>query len=140
MKILLDTHIWLWHLFGSEELPQHILTQIDSSENEIWISPISLWEALILAEKRKITLKRDPSKFIRESLEAYPCREAALNREVAIKSREVALPHQDPADRFIAATTLVYDLQLATVDDHLTKAAWLPTLDLGDARGTKKRK
>jgi PIN domain nuclease of toxin-antitoxin system len=37
------------------------------------------------------------------------------------------LPHRDPADHFLAATTLVYDLTLITVDGRLTQATWLPT-------------
>ena len=54
--------------------------------------------------------------------------EAPLTKEIAILSRQIQLPHQDPADRFIAATALHYQLTLATVDRHLTNASWLPTL------------
>jgi PIN domain nuclease of toxin-antitoxin system len=46
---------------------------------------------------------------------------------VAVTSREIELPHQDPADHFLAATALVYDLELLTVDTHLADAEWLPT-------------
>lgn len=38
------------------------------------------------------------------------------------------LPHGDPADHFLAATALVYELTLVTLDRHLVSAAWLPTL------------
>ncbi|MGB3759934.1 MAG: hypothetical protein WBA07_26770 [Rivularia sp. (in: cyanobacteria)] len=45
-----------------------------------------------------------------------------------ILSRQIQLPHQDPADRFIAATAVHYNLILATVDSNLTGVSWLQTL------------
>ncbi|MEH2206311.1 MAG: hypothetical protein V7K53_19895 [Nostoc sp.] len=55
-------------------------------------------------------------------------REAPLNRYIAILSRQIDLPHQDPGDRFIAATTVYHQLTLATVDTNLTGTSWLQTL------------
>ncbi len=55
-------------------------------------------------------------------------REAAFNFEVAKTVETLTLPHSDPADHFIAATALVYDLTLVTVDEALVEAPWLPTL------------
>ncbi len=54
--------------------------------------------------------------------------QATLNHEIAILSRQIQLPHQYPADRFITATTLHYNITLITVDRHLVKASWVPTL------------
>ena len=69
---------------------------------------------------------------LREWLETarrrLPLCEAGLNTEIAVTSLEVDLEHRDPADRFLAATTLVFDLELLTVDGRLTRAEWLPTL------------
>jgi len=83
---------------------------------------------LLLAEKGRISLQSNPIDWIEQSIKALPICEAPLNRQIAILSRQIELPHQDPADRFIAATALYHQLQLATVDIHLTSAAWLPTL------------
>ena len=57
-----------------------------------------------------------------------PAREAALNLEVALQSRLVELPHQDPADRFLVATALVYNLTLATADKRIVQAGCVPVL------------
>jgi PIN domain nuclease of toxin-antitoxin system len=51
-----------------------------------------------------------------------------MNHSIAILSREIALPHQDPGDRFIAATAIYYGLILATVDANLTSTSALQTL------------
>ena len=64
----------------------------------------------------------------RAVLEKVPFREAALTQEVAIQSRLVELPHRDPADRFLAATALVYELTLVTADERLLKIPSIPTL------------
>lgn len=53
--------------------------------------------------------------------------EAPLTHAVALRSRQINLPHQDPADRFIAATALEYGLTLMTADQHLRNADWLST-------------
>lgn len=51
MRLPLDTHIFLWGLLEPERLTANVVSEIESSSNEIWLSPISLWETLVLAEK-----------------------------------------------------------------------------------------
>lgn len=55
MKLLLDTHIWLWYLLGDERLSTNLQTLIAEETTELWLSPISIWEMLILAEKGRIS-------------------------------------------------------------------------------------
>lgn len=127
-RLLLDTHVWLWYVGGSEDLSRSLRDAIDSSLGLIWLSPITLWEAGILARKHHI---RSPIPFLQwsaEALELLPVREAPINLEVARRVHALELAHGDPADHFLAATALVYDLTLVTVDQHLTEADWLPTL------------
>jgi PIN domain nuclease of toxin-antitoxin system len=129
MKILLDTHVWIWLLAGSEKLNPKLRTALDSEDNEIWLSPISIWETLVLGEKKRLKLQPDPISWVREALAQCSFREAALNTEVAIKSRQIKLPHQDPADRFLAATAMIYQLTLATQDKDLKRIPGLDILD-----------
>ena len=56
-------------------------------------------------------------------LNSLPFKQATLNHEVAMQSRLIDLPRQDPADRFIAASAAVYDLVLVTADKYLIEAA-----------------
>lgn len=130
MKILLDTHVWIWNLAGSKKLPLKFKEIIESDENEIWLSPVSVWEAIVLGEKGRLKLKPDPIAWVREALQQDNLREAPLNNEVAIRSRQLKFPYQDPADRFLAATAMIYGLELATLDDRLIQAEWLSTVPL----------
>ena len=123
MKCLLDTHILLWSLTGSEKLPPKIRIALEQASNDLWLSPISTWEILMLCDKGRIKIPQvEPVKWIREILETLPFKEAPINHEVAMRSRQLNLPHQDPADRFIVATALVYDLTLFTVDEKILES------------------
>lgn len=128
MNLLLDTHIWLWYALGDSQLSENLRSTIAAETTELWLSPISVWEVLLLVEKGRISLQLDAATWIDQSLKALAMREASLNHQIAILSRQLTLSHQDPADRFIAATVIHYQLQLATVDARLTGADWLQTI------------
>lgn len=51
MKLLLDTHIWLWSLLEPERLGPEVRRAFEGSGNELWLSPISIWETLMLVER-----------------------------------------------------------------------------------------
>jgi len=67
-------------------------------------------------------------KSVRDIFGKIPFKEAPLNQEVAIQSRLVGLPHQDPADRFLAASAIVYELTLVTADTRILSVEALPVL------------
>jgi len=128
MKLLLDTHIWLWYLLGDSRLSKHLQNVIDDQNNSLWLSPISIWETLLLAEKGKIILNPTPVQWIRNSQQRLDTQEALLSHEIAMLSRQIKLEHQDPADRFIVATAVYLNLILVTVDSRLTQISYLTTL------------
>ena len=128
MRLLLDTHIWLWSALEPSRLGPRLQRVLDDPENELWLSPISVWEALVLARKRRITLEPSPEAWVRRALLELPLREAPINHEVAMRSEAITLGHGDPADRFLVATALVHDLRLVTADSRLLKSRRVPTL------------
>jgi PIN domain nuclease of toxin-antitoxin system len=128
VKLLLDTHIWLWSLLEPERLSRRVAAALQSPRNELWLSPISVWEAMILSEKRRVVLDDEPRAWIARALETIALREAPLTRDIALESRVVDLAHEDPADRFLAATARVLGLTLVTADDRLLRATSFRTL------------
>lgn len=120
MNLLLDTHILLWSLLEPEHLSRKVADALVSPDNVLWLSPISTWEIMILSEKKRISLgKMSADKWLKNVFQNIPFREASLNHEVAIQSRLLDLPHQDPADRFLVASSIIYDLTLVTADKRL---------------------
>lgn len=71
----------------------------------------------------RIRLEPTPLQWARDVLRKFPFLEAPLNYEVALESRGISLKHEDPADRFLAATAAVYDLTLLTGDERLLEGS-----------------
>lgn len=128
MKLLLDTHIWLWSALEPARLSKRVKIALEDRDNELWLSPMSVWETLVLARKKRIVLQATPEQWVRRALRDLPIREAPMSHEVAIRSELLRLGHQDPADRFIVATALVYDLTLVTSDKRLLRSRQVPVL------------
>ncbi|MDA2910929.1 type II toxin-antitoxin system VapC family toxin [Nitrospiraceae bacterium AH_259_D15_M11_P09] len=128
MKLLLDTHILLWSLLEASRLTKRVAAELENASNELWVSPLSVWEIITLAEKGRVILEPDPITWIRKVFSTVPLKEALLNNEIAIRSRRVALAYKDPVDRFLAATAVVYDLTLVTADERLLRSQDFATL------------
>jgi len=118
-KLLLDTHIWIWSLLEPGRLTPAVRAALEEEGTELWLSPISSWEALLLLERGRVEASGAPEVVVERMLGAGPFREAPLTHGVALESRRLALQHQDPADRFIAATAVVYGLTLVSADTRL---------------------
>ncbi len=119
MNFLLDTHIWLWSLLEPERLSRPVALALSAKGARRWLSPLSVWEALLLIERDRLEVDRPAEEWIREALERAPIEEAAVTREVAFVSRSLTIRHRDPVDRFLAATAHVFDLTLVTSDRQL---------------------
>jgi PIN domain nuclease of toxin-antitoxin system len=130
VKVLLDTHIWIWSQVEPERLGKRLSRLIAAGDTELWLSPISIWELLVLTERRRVDLPAGTSavEWVETALTRTPMLEAPLNREVALRSRTVRVEHDDPADRFLAATADVYDLVLATADMRLLRGKGFKTV------------
>ena len=128
MKLLLDTHIWIWSVADKARLRPRVLKALENSANELWLSPISVWELMILVEKGRVVLNAEVGEWISQALKAGPFKEAPLTTEVALATREIRLSHRDPADAFLVATAKVFALTLVTSDVRLIAAKGLSTL------------
>lgn len=128
MRLLLDTHVFLWALLEPRRLRTSARGALDEPDNELWLSPISIWECHVLAERNRVEYDGPPQTWLQSAIEITGIREAALTFEVAMTSRHVEVSHQDPADRFIAATAIVHELTLVTADARLLEGSGYETL------------
>jgi PIN domain nuclease of toxin-antitoxin system len=119
LKLLLDTHIWLWSFGEPGRLTRRVSRELQKPDNELWLSSISIWEFLVLCEKGRIVPKEDPHKLVARMMEINPLLEAPITHEVALEAGRVQLGHKDPADRFLLATARVFDFTLVTADERL---------------------
>jgi len=121
MKFLLDTHAWLWALHDPRKLSAQARRLMEKRSNELWLSPISVWEAALLHERKRIRTSLTFERWLAEAQQELPLGEATLTYAVAAAARQIVVEHDDPADRFIAATAQVFDLTLLTADERLLR-------------------
>jgi PIN domain nuclease of toxin-antitoxin system len=125
LKLLLDTHIWLWSVLEPERLGKRLRVVLASPEHELRLSVVSIWEALLLHKKKKVYLSSDPVQWVR--LASRSSQEVPLTQDIVIAAHDLEL-HGDPADRFLAATAMVLDLTLVTADARLLGLGNIATL------------
>ena len=85
--MLLDTHIWLWALLDPARLSRAVRALLASPAETLRLSPISVWEAMMLAERGRIALDPDPRRWLDRALAAAPVTEVPLTFEVAMAIR-----------------------------------------------------
>ncbi len=128
MKLLLDTHIWIWSYLEPYRISSEVTRELTDPENDRFLSAVSVWEAIVLVEKKRIQFKRDFREWFRESKEELNLNEVPVNWEVAHELRYTMLGYRDPADRFLVATAKVYDLTLVTADERLLRVPEIQVL------------
>src|ERR1035437_2273269 len=128
MKLLLDTHIWIWMVTKPERIVRPVRRQLESAKNELYLSPISLWEAHLLERRGKLGLRPSFSEWLEIVFARTPVQEARFNFAVAAEASRIQLPQMDLGDVLIAATATVFDFTLVTADSQLLNCAWLKTL------------
>ena len=126
MRLLLDTHIWLWSLAEPSRLSQQVQRELRGVHNELWLSPVSTWEALLLHAKGRIRLHGDIQGWVAGATRHL--REAPLTHEIVVAAWRLPLAHPDPANRFLAATAEVLGLTLVTADQRLLGLGKIATL------------
>lgn len=128
MRLLMDTHIWLWSILTPEHLSLRVRRALRDQRNELWLSPVSVWELTVLSAKGRVALNEDVAAWVPKAISATPVREAPLTHEIALETAKLSLPHRDPADRLLGATARVLGLTLVTADKRLIEANQFPVL------------
>jgi PIN domain nuclease of toxin-antitoxin system len=117
VRLLLDTHVWLWRLLDPDRISADAEAAIADPDNELLLSPISTWEALVLARKGRVSLAPAPAEWVLDALRRTALAAVPLTHGIAMRSEDLeGFGSEDPADRFLVATALEHDLALVTAD------------------------
>jgi PIN domain nuclease of toxin-antitoxin system len=109
-----------------KQLSQRVQRELKDQDNELWLSPVSTWEVLLFHSKGRVQLHGDTRDWVTTA--TMYMREAPLTHEIVVVAQELPLPHQDPADRLLAATAEVLRLTLVTADHRLLGLGTIATL------------
>ena len=113
MRLLLDTHVWLWWLGDDRRLGRRARQALGNPRNEVYVSAASAWEIAIKSALGKLRLAK-------ADLEAEIAANGFLELEVrtrhAIRAGGPGPVHEDPFDRMLVAQAQVEDLTVVTGD------------------------
>lgn len=119
MKLLLDTHIFLWYIAADPRLSKLFRDAIRDPNNEIFLSVASLWESIVKYQLGKLPLPQSPEIYVPMQRRKHQIKSLSLH-ETSVKEL-VNLPalHRDPFDRILICQTLTNNLIIVTVDPQI---------------------
>lgn len=116
MKLLLDTHSFLWFIMGSERLSAKAKFLIEDINNQKFISIASVWEMAIKVSLGKLTLEKSFAEIIPSQIHSNGFGILDLKLEHAMKVSELPFFHRDPFDRLLIAQALTEQIAIVSLD------------------------
>ncbi|NJK35729.1 MAG: type II toxin-antitoxin system VapC family toxin [Oscillatoriales cyanobacterium SM2_2_1] len=116
MRILLDTHIFLWFISGDTQLSTDVRDAIRDPDNEVYLSAISVWEAIVKYQLGKLPLPEHPETYLPKQRNLHQIASLDLNESSVLQLAKLPTLHRDPFDRMLICQALQNGLTIATVD------------------------
>ena len=116
MKLLLDTHIFLWYISGDKNLTDEARDQIRNSTNAVYLSVVSLWEAAVKYQIGKLPLPQQPESYLPEQRGRHRISSLSLDEGSVKQLASLPMLHRDPFDRMLICQAKEHDLTIVTVD------------------------
>ncbi len=116
MKVLLDTHVWLWSLSEPGRLSREARRILASRRNAVHLSAVSAWEIAIKVAVGKLDLPEPPGSYVPTRMARQGLIPLVVTHAHALAVATLPLHHRDPFDRLLVAQSLVERLPLLTAD------------------------
>lgn len=128
MKLLLDTHAFLWWVTDDAQLSKRARTLIGDERNEVFFSAASAWEIVIKARLGRVAVPERVDRFIRRQIEVNDFHALPIRLEHALRLQALHEYHRDPFDRMLVAQALEDGLTILTADPlvrrYPARVAW----------------
>jgi PIN domain nuclease of toxin-antitoxin system len=120
MRLLLDTHVWLWAQLQPEAISESTARVLRDPGNHFSVSTASTIELARLCAQRRVEMKINLFDWIQQSLTQWRLDTIAVSHEIAVEAYALPSPfHSDPADRLIVATARRHGLHVLTADSRI---------------------
>ena len=120
MRLLLDTHVWLWLLDQPKRIAEPVFRQIDEA-SELLLSAASIWELAIKAQLGKLGAKSTVADLRNEILHEMVATELAITASHALVAAQLPMIHRDPFDRMLIAQAQFEGVALVTADADVVR-------------------
>lgn len=119
MRLLLDTHIFLWYISGDGQLSDVTRNAISDPENDVYLNVVSVWESLTKYQIGKLPLPQSPEKYLPEQRQRHLITSLPLDEGSVANLITLPLIHRDPFDRMLICQAVEHNLTIVTVDDAI---------------------
>jgi PIN domain nuclease of toxin-antitoxin system len=120
MKVLLDTHAFLWLISGDDRLSETAQKAFLDPDNYLFFSAASLWEICIKISLGKLSLKSGWLKTIQDEMKVNTIQWLSIEMPHCVELTNLPFHHRDPFDRMLVAQAMVDDMQLLSRDNRLS--------------------
>lgn len=121
MKLLMDTHCWLWWFSQPELLSEEAIACIVDEANEVWFSVASVWEMGIKVAIGKLPLPEPLDSYISSRMVQLGARSLDISVNHAIQAAALPLHHRDPFDRLLIAQAQIENMTIVTADNMFSQ-------------------
>lgn len=130
MRLLLDTHVWIWSQESPQKLGSEATRDLTDVKTVIYVSPVSSLEIARLIAGGRVALEGTVDRWIADTTESLNATTIEISHRIATAA--YGLPedfHKDPADRLLVATARAHDLRLLTADERILGYRHVETQD-----------
>ena len=129
MNLLLDTHVFLWFITGNNRLSQKFLDSIRDTNNQVYLSVVSIWETVIKYQLGKLPLPHPPESYLPHQRLLHQIASLPLDESSVARLASLPLLHRDPFDRILISQAIEHNLIIVTVDPAILEysVATLPS-------------
>ena len=121
MKLLLDTHIFLWFINGDAKLTTSLRDRIRDPNNDVYLSVASIWEATVKYQLGKLPLPESPEKYLPNQRIRHQIESLSIDEGSIAKLIDLPPIHRDPFDRILICQAMQHDLPIATIDSIISQ-------------------
>ena len=121
MRLLLDTHVFLWAATAPKKMAASAFDAIVHLENEVYVSAVAAWEIAIKHSLGKLQLPMAPASWLAGRIRQLGFSELAVSVEHAVAIGQLPMHHADPFDRLLIAQAQVEGLTLVTADPQILR-------------------
>lgn len=119
MKLLLDTHIFLWYITADSRLSTTFQNEIRNPANQVYLSVVSLWECIVKYNLGKLPLPQPPETLLPAQRDQHKIANLALDEQSVLHLATLPALHRDPFDRMLICQALAHGLNIVTVDQEI---------------------
>ncbi|HUO84849.1 MAG TPA: type II toxin-antitoxin system VapC family toxin [Thermoanaerobaculia bacterium] len=120
MRLLVDTHCWLWMLVEPERFSAASHEILESADNELFLSAASSWEISVKYSLGELVLPDPPAEYVPDLMLRSGVRGLPIEHRHALAVASLPLHHRDPFDRLLVAQAMVESLPIMTADPQLS--------------------